>query len=54
MKATLKIENVQELRGNHRDAECKNGITTGYKAFTIIGGLGAFQKNRGRRIQKSG
>lgn len=54
MKATLKIENAQGLLGSHRDAECKNGITTGYKAFAIIDSKPVVLADMRIAISKSG
>lgn len=54
MKATLKTENAQGLRGSHRDAECRNGITTGYKAFTIIDGKPVVLADMRIAVSKSG
>lgn len=38
MEANIKKENVYGIRGSHREAEIKNGVTAGYKAVAIIGG----------------
>lgn len=54
MKATLKIENVNGIRTSHREAECKNGVTTGYKAIAIIGGEAVTLADMRIAITKSG
>lgn len=54
MKATIKIENAQGLKGAHRDAEWKNGVTTGYKAIAIIDGKVVTLADMRIAISKSG
>lgn len=54
MKATLKIENANGIRSSHRDAEWKNGMTTGYKAFAIIDGKLVVLADMRIAISKSG
>lgn len=54
MKATLKIENAQGMRGSHRDREIAFGVTSGYKAFTIIDGKPVVLADMRISVSKSG